>query len=365
MNILSELSFSEFEKTSKYAWSERLKEELHQAGKELKLQTGSDPEPFYTREDMDVKTSFAHQQFQTIKPWLLDEQVVFNSDVLTKLEKAVQVGTDGVSIIIKHNLSSDQVLALLTASKSLKFLNFYFDAEREIPDLLFDGHCGVLRIITEKPWPSDYTLEKQHSLLKRNFTNYRFLSISSAQHSNEDTATELSKTLALAIELINYFTERGIALHHALKNIEFSFTIGKSFLPEVAKLRAMRFLWNRVLEAYGVDASELNTPIHCSVYPDAVASPENAIRLTIEAMAAVFGGCNSLTIIPFSNENADFSERISRNIALLLKEESYLDKVIDPLGGAYYIEKTTSLLAEKAWGILRYIENKGGYLKNI
>ena len=369
MNTISELSFSDFEKTSKYMWSQKLKEELRQVGKELlKQETSVEPEPFYTLEDMDIKTVFAHTQFlrSPLHSWLLDEPLFFNDGAIAKAEKAIVAGADGISLVISQALSSEKINAISKINSSSKFINFCFDADIEIPQLLFEGnHFGVLRINNKKAWPSDGTLEQLCGLLKTNDSKYRFVSIPSSWHTNGDMATELSMTLALGIEYINYFTDRGISIPDALKTIEFSFTIGKNFLREITKLRAFRLLWNRVIEAYAVNPAEVNTPIHCTTSLELASSPENAIRLSVEAIAAVLGGCNSLTITPFSNDKTDFPERISRNIALLLKEESFLDKVIDPLGGSYYIEKTTSILAEKTWSMLRYIENKGGYLKNV
>ncbi len=369
MNTISELSFSDFEKNSKYAWSQKLKEELRQSGKEfLKQETGTEPEPFYTLEDMDAKTTFAHTQFlrSPLHSWLLDEQLFFNDGVLAKAEKAALAGADGISVIITQALSSEEINTIGKINSSSKFINFCFDSDVEIPQLLFKGnHCGALRINNKKAWPSDSTLEQLCGLLKTNDSNYRFVSITSSWHTHGDMATELSMTLALAIEYINYFTDRGISISAALKAIEFSFTTGKSFLMEITKLRAFRLLWNRVIEAYAVNPEEANTPFYCTTSLELAYSPENAIRLSVEAMAAILGGCNSLTITPFTNDQTDFPKRISRNIALLLREESYLDKVIDPLGGSYYIEKITSMLAEKTWSMLRYIENKGGYLKNV
>jgi|GEM_PF-5059261 len=368
MNTLTEQSFKEFEKTSNYDWWQKLKAELLQAGKELALQeTGTEPVPFYTRENMDAKTAMAHSQFSNLiyKPWLIDEPINFNYDFASKVEKAMQGGADGVTLAIKKTPTSEEIKFIHEITSSLKFLNFNFTESTEIPPLLFEKNTGTLRITTRKAWPSNDTLFALYNLMQSNLPNYRFISVSSALHNHEDISAELSKTIALAIEYIHYYTERGLSLNHVLNNIELSFTVGKNFLTEIAKLRAARLLWNRILEAYNIKSSEINTPIHSIAYPDVNASSEGAIRLTIEAMSAILGGCNSVSVIPFSSENTKFSERISRNITLLLKEESYLDKVTDPLGGAYYIEKATFMMAEKAWNQLRYIENKGGYLKSV
>jgi len=366
MNALKELSFDEFDPISKAIWLQKLQKELKESGKEF---AKTDIEPFYTSEDISTQENFARNQLLTsaTTPWLIDEEILYSPDITAKIKNAIKSGADGISLSLAQSLSYKEVENLQEIGPSLKFLNFCLEEDIEIPNELFEGGCnGALRITIKKNWLSDNTLERLYGLLQRNFINYRLLSISSSLNNKDsDIVTELSSTLALAIEYIHYFTEKGIPLIPALRNIEFTFTTGKDFLMEISKLRAFRLLWNRVMEAYKINPLEINTPLHCVAFPEPTPSPENVIELTTKAMSSVLGGCNSLTIKPFDNKQTDFSERISRNIALLLKEESYLDKVSDPLGGAYYIEKTTSVLTEKAWALLRDIENKGGYLKNL
>ena len=366
MNTLKEVSFDEFAPISKATWLQKLQEELLQSGKEF-LKT--EPGAFYTSEDILPRDFFAHKQFlnHKISPWLIDEQIVYGPGVISKIKNALQSGSDGISLTLKHPLSSKEIKEVQEMASSLKFLNFHFEEGTEISNGLFEGnYTGALRVTIKNNWPSDNTLKQLFGLLQSNIDNYRFISVSNSLNKDiTDTATQLSQTLALAIEYIDYFTEREIPLIHTLKNIEFTFTIGKDFLMEISKLRAFHLLWNKVIEGYKVNPVEINNPIHCVAIPEPTNSPENLIGLTIKAMSSILGGCNSLTIMPFANDKADFPQRISRNIALLLKEESYLDKVTDPLGGAYYIEKTTSIFAEKAWSQLHDLENKGGYLKSL
>ncbi len=182
-------------------------------------------------------------------------------------------------------------------------------------------------------------------------------------------ATELAYTLSLGNEYMAYLTSKGLKPDYAASKIGFSFGIGPDFFPEIAKLRAARMLWAVIVKGYGPhnDASTL-MHIHSvtgrwnkTLYDPFV----NMLRTQTEAMAAVTGGADTITVEPFDvifREPDNFSERIARNQQLLLMEESHLDKVADPGAGSYYIEELTSLIAGEAWKIFRETENEGGFL---
>jgi len=138
---------------------------------------------------------------------------------------------------------------------------------------------------------------------------------------------------------------------------------------EIAKLRAARMLWTRIAEQYKPHNPEsLKVAIHAttgtwnkSVYDPYV----NLLRLTTECMSAAIGGANAITVLPFNNtykETDEFSARIARNIQIILKEEAYLDKVIDPAAGSYYIESLTDEIAQISWNKFREIEESGGMI---
>ena len=182
-------------------------------------------------------------------------------------------------------------------------------------------------------------------------------------------ATELAYTLSLGNEYMAYLTSKGLKPDYAASKIGFSFGIGPDFFPEIAKLRAARMLWAVIVKGYGPhnDASTL-MHIHSvtgrwnkTLYDPFV----NMLRTQTEAMAAVTGGADTITVEPFDvifREPDNFSERIARNQQLLLMEESHLDKVADPGAGSYYIEELTSLIAGEAWKIFLETENEGGFL---
>jgi methylmalonyl-CoA mutase len=182
-------------------------------------------------------------------------------------------------------------------------------------------------------------------------------------------ATELAYTLALGNEYMTSLTSKGLKPDFAASKIGFSFGIGPDFFPEIAKLRAARMLWAIIVKGYG-PRKDTSTLMHIhsvtgrwnkTLYDPYV----NMLRTQTEAMAAVIGGADTITVEPFDvifREPDNFSERIARNQQLLLMEESHLDKVADPGAGSYYIEELTSLIAREAWKLFLETENEGGFL---
>ena len=135
---------------------------------------------------------------------------------------------------------------------------------------------------------------------------------------------------------------------------------------EIAKLRALRFLWQRVQMGWGIEPKIAYVHAQTSTFYDAAITPNtNLLRATTEAMSAVIGGCDALTVHAYDSTFRtpdEFSERIARNISILLKEESYLDKTLDPAAGSYFLENLTQQLAEAAWSLFLEVEEKGGLL---
>src|SRR5688572_14858233 len=204
----------------------------------------------------------------------------------------------------------------------------------------------------------------------------RFNSISiSGYHMQEAGATadlELAFTIADGWEYARFATRRGLDIDGFAPRLSFFFAIGMSFFMEVAKLRAARLLWDRVMatfEPQNPQSRMLRT--HCQTSGVSLTEQDpynNVIRTTVEALAAVLGGTQSLHTNAFDEAlglPTDFSARIARNTQLVLQEETGVPHVVDPLGGSYYVEKLTSDLAEKAWAIIQEVEELGGMTKAV
>ncbi len=181
---------------------------------------------------------------------------------------------------------------------------------------------------------------------------------------------ELAFSLAQGTEYLTRLTNAGASIEEVTQNIKFHFGIGSNHFMEIAKLRAARLLWAQIVNAYGpagTEATKLIAHSETNTFNKTFYDPYvNMIRTQTEAMAAVLGGADSITVRPFNTifgETSDMAERIARNQQILLKEESHLDKIADPGGGAYYIENLTAALAEHAWELFLQIQDKGGFIK--
>ncbi|MBN1157892.1 MAG: acyl-CoA mutase large subunit family protein [Bacteroidales bacterium] len=183
---------------------------------------------------------------------------------------------------------------------------------------------------------------------------------------------ELAFSLAVAAEYLSCYTDRGMKLENIAPHMQLNLSAGSNFFFEIAKFRASRILWSNLLMAFDKElAKRSSVHIQCittkrnkTIYDSRV----NLLRLTTEAMAAILGGCDSLLIEPYDicfKEPDDFSERLARNLQIILREEAHFSKIADPAGGAYYIESLTDAICSNAWNIFLETERKGGYLEAL
>ena len=205
----------------------------------------------------------------------------------------------------------------------------------------------------------------------------RFNPISiSGYHIQEAGATsvqELAYTLADGIEYVRTAVDRGLEIDRFAPRLSFFFGIGMNFFMEVAKLRAARLLWAQLIkEKFNPsDPRSLMLRTHCQTSGVSLTSEDpynNIIRTTIEALAAVFGGTQSLHTNSFDEALAlptDFSAHIARNTQLIMREEAGINRVVDPLGGSYYVESLTASLAVHARSLIDEVEDMGGMTQAI
>jgi len=187
-------------------------------------------------------------------------------------------------------------------------------------------------------------------------------------HQAGATATqELAFTLAALAEAYDHLTEAGLDIRQLLSKTMLSVPVGTSFFVELAKLRALRVLLNRFQQAWQIEPQPVFIHAETSTFYYAAVEPyTNLLRATTEAMAAVMGGCDALTVYPHdlrlsgADDEHAFAERIARNIPILLAEEAQLGSVADPAAGAYALEHLTHQLVENAWALFLEVENQGG-----
>ena len=204
----------------------------------------------------------------------------------------------------------------------------------------------------------------------------KFNSISiSGYHMQEAGATQLQElafTIADGMEYVKYGVASGLDIDKFAGRLSFFFAIGMNFFMEVAKLRAARVLWHRVMTQLGAkDERSKMLRTHCQTSGVSLTEQDpynNVMRTTIEAMAAMLGGTQSLHTNALDEAIAlptDFSARIARNTQLVIQEETGMCNVVDPLGGSYYVESLTQSLVDGAWAIIERVEAEGGMAKAV
>jgi methylmalonyl-CoA mutase len=224
------------------------------------------------------------------------------------------------------------------------------------------------------PAPSMRIVSDIIAYTARNMPKFNSISIS-GYHMQEAGATavqELAFTLADGLEYVRYALARGLKIDEFAPRLSFFFAIGMNFFMEVAKLRAARLLWARLIKPFEPqNPMSMALRTHCQTSGVSLTEKDaynNVIRTTVEAMAAVLGGTQSLHTNALDEAIAlptPFSARIARNTQLIIAEETGIPHVVDPLAGSYYVEALTNSLAEEAWKLIQEVEELGGMTKAV
>lgn len=402
--------FEKFPPVSTEKWMEKITADLKGADfiKKMvwKTREGLEVMPFYRQEDLE-KLSFRNSlpgEFPFVRgdrvnhnTWLIRQDIVVtdykeaNKKALDILMKGVTslgfiindpetVSVENITVLLKDIHCESVELNFMVAGKARELLAALLSLMWTLETNLSEVHAsigadplgrllanGKLCVSVDEGLDYLAALVKESSALP----DMRCIIPDGTLFSNAGAGvvSELAFTLSLANEYMAAMTSRGISADIAASKIKFNFGIGADFFPECAKLRAARMLWALIVKGYGIkhDSNAL-MQIHSVTgrWNKTLFDPYvNMLRTQTEAMSAVIGGADSVTVEPFDTTFKapdEFSERIARNQQLLLMEESHLDKVADPSAGSYYIEKLTSLIAHQAWTQFLEIENEGGFL---
>jgi methylmalonyl-CoA mutase len=329
------------------------------------------------------------QNQRFVKTWSNREIIRYKSEKETNLliVSLLEAGAD--SFLIDFSGVCDLEFEINKLLRDIKISDtpFFFKVENNTLNLV-----NALQIIAPYHWKGGidndilgryfltgiYDISQWETMGKvlrivQNFTSFKTHIINGNifHNSGANVEQELAYTLASALEVIEKTAQQNISLPLIIQKLEFSISIGTNYFVEIAKIRALKFLWKKILvDGYGLNENEIPPiSIHCntsSFYNSSISPHTNMLRATTEAMSAVIGGCDSLSVRAFDEtyqESNDFSRRISRNISTILKEESYFDKVIDPSAGSYFIENLTFEIAKNALKLLQDVENKGGIVE--
>lgn len=351
---------------------------LTQVGRELKddnaynslrwpTPDGFVAEPYYTADELAQLPLVAMQSVQKQRPgWLNTPDLTVTSATESALLR--EILTQGADALVLHLASETDLTRLLNGIK-LSDTPLFFQLGPHAPDPV--TFVKALQRVAPYQLKGGILTANRPSLAeitRQTLNSPQFRTVCEGSHSFHNAGATASQEMAFLLaqlaDTYDQLTDSGLTVRQLLSKTMLSVSVGTSYFMEIAKLRALRVLWERFCQAYG-ESTPAYVHVQTSTFYDAAATPyTNLLRATTEAMAAVVGGCDLLTVHPYDTVLAApsaFSERIARNVSVLLKEESHLDKVADPSAGSYYIEQLTYELAEAAWALFLEVEARGGF----
>jgi len=368
--------FDDFNPVSSKQWKQKIQFELDGADYNQTVIWNSPEDiqvkPFYHRDEFS-KAANVNTHASDFKIC----QNIFVFDVEKSIERALNTlerGAESLRFSIQNEQTDIQKLLqdLPLENRIVYFhLNFIsIDFVKQIDRISIQKkaifYCNLDPIgylAREGNWFS--TSEKNNfetlDLLFKNTTNVNLISIDSGlyQNSGATITQQIAYSLAHANEYLNRFPDN-------TKPIVFQVSVGTNYFFEIAKLRALRMLFNLIAAEYSpnLQCHFLVTPTrrNKTIYDYNV----NMLRTTTECMSAILGGADAIANLPYDalyHKDNEFGDRIARNQLLILKHESYFDKVDNPADGSYYIESLTMQLAEKSLALFKDIEASGGFLK--
>lgn len=361
--------FSEFKKTSAADWKNRLMKDLKgEAFENLvwKNENGFEVQPFYTSEDLKTvyEPAFTHSDWQIGVQGKSSDPVQVNAQLLRNLAAgatSISLYCDNLDLpLALKGIQLNYICSVFFVSdKGLSPLKKYLEQHYHPAEL----NCCLLPLELKSVEQLD-TWTK----LTEEFRKYNSLKIFAADllwAHNQDTLAYYETAMILSV-----LNEQAANLsQHKIKSeapLIVRTGVTTDYFIQIAKLRAIRRLWKILKKEYGLQ-NELYFLIESSQTDKSVSdSYNNLLRTTLEAMAAVSGGCNELILSRFDvlfETNTSLSERMAINQQLILKEESYMDKMADTACGSYYIESITDALAQKTLEEFKRFEKEGGYFE--
>ncbi|QHL89372.1 methylmalonyl-CoA mutase [Nibribacter ruber] len=397
----SDSLFPEFTGPSPAQWEEKISKDLKGIDpQELHWQSyeGIDVAPFYTKENLPQGLQYQTQpgEFPFLRSpktgtntWLNLQAIRVTGkghDAVDKAADALTRGADGIHFIIENGIDFDvdylmRHIALaevpVSYTVSTEAANFLHHLVTGLyrKGLSLNQLTGFLKCAPILSSESYKALDMEHvkHLLEQTLDapNFYALTINGSHFSNKGATLvqEIAISLAIAVCYTNGLTNEILPVERLFRDMQFHLSVGTNYFFEIAKFRAVRLLWSKVVEAYKApleSAAHLRIHASTSRWHQATLDPHtNLLRHTTELMSAIMGGVDSVEVEPFDStykEPNAFSERIARNISIILKEEAYLHQAIDPAAGSYYIEYLTQEIAEKAWALFQEIEGLGGFM---
>jgi methylmalonyl-CoA mutase len=370
--------FDDFSPVSAKLWKQKIQFELKGADYNETLIWNSPEDikvkPFYDKEDFTKKHSISSNasKFKIC-------QNIFVFDVDKSIEKgldSINRGAESLRFTIpEENTNIEKLLEKLPLEKITIYFYFQFisiDFVKKINAIAIEKKATIYclfdpigQLAKDGNWYQ--TQEKNNfdtlNILTKENSSLSLISINSSLYQN--AGANMVQQIAYSLAHANEYFNRITAINQP---IVFQISVGSNYFFEIAKLRAVRILFNKIAKEYNqnLDCHLLVTPTkrNKTIYDYNV----NMLRTTTECMSAILGGADAISNLPYDalyHKDNEFGDRIARNQLLILKEESYFDKVDNPSDGSYYIESLTNQLAEKALLLFKDIEANGGFLKQL
>lgn len=399
--------FGEFTPVSSEEWKNKIIEDLKGVDYDKKMiwrtSEGFNVKPFYRKEDIEGATESLPGEYPYTRGnradnnWLIRQELPTDDVRVANLNARRQIenGVTSIGFGVKGRMvSAEFIEQLLDGIDATSIeLNFRVCAKRTVDfaNLLAayyktQGYnLGLIRGCVEydpigkelvRGKVLDGYVENIKSILEAldELPNVRCVAVNAADLCNAGAyiTQELGYALAWGNEYMNTMTEAGISADRAAKAIKFNFGISSNFFMEIAKFRAARTLWSKIVEQYEPSckcACKMIIHAATSMFNLTLFDPYvNMLRTQTEAMSAAIAGVESIGVLPYDSvyeTPTEFAQRIAKNQQLILKHESHLDKVVDPAGGSYYIESLTRSIASEAWKLFLEIEEAGGLHKAV
>lgn len=374
--------FEEFDEVSAKAWKQKIQYNLKGADYNEALiwdsPEGIKVKPFYHSEDLK---NIPHFNITADKSWKIGQDI-FAGDARKANQKALKTLQRGAESLI-FNIPTEAIkvkellndIDLNTVAVHFNFQFLSSDYVNQILEYFKTPESRVhlnLDIIGHLARTGNWfhNLKKDHESLDKITSRMELeqgcsalsIDLSLYQNAGAHIVQQLAYSLAHANEYLNH------GLLNQGQGIVFKLAIGSNYFFEIAKIKALRILWKTLAQQYKVSANCHITATPSKRNKTLYEYNANMLRTTSECMSAILGGADTVINLAYDalyHKDNEFGERIARNQLLVLKNESYLDKVANPTEGAYYIETLTSQLAEKALKLFKDIEASGGFLKQL
>lgn len=319
-------------------------------------------QPYYTSENL--KANELAQQIQVAQKqtndWKIVQEHNFNDPNWENLtQQSLNNGVD--EVVLQHSSSDDE------QEKLRHHLN-HLNSEKLPNTFHIDIIASHLKGENELETNFEQLIEVTKQRITANNTS-PFIMVDGSVYKNAGATIvqELAYTLHHAVEYLDRLTDAGLDAQAIFNRFYFKTAFGTSYFSEIAKGRAFRFLLQQLASAYQINSAPYIVGEASTYYHAHKDAHTNLLRLSSQCMSAVLGNCDAIQLASFdSHENASsLGIRMSRNIALILKEESFFSQVSDISSGSFYLESLTCEIAEKAWNLFLEIERNGGLIKEF